>query len=99
MVLSPNDEEVVSSKKHTQTKLVEIDTFFRPKKIKKNHTLWRRTHLYRRYKGLPPPPFSRDAITIHLCKVFNGTSVLLIITTHCFNELKAHVSKNLYKKL
>ena len=28
MVSSPNDEEVASSKKHTETKLVEIDTPF-----------------------------------------------------------------------
>ena len=86
MVLSPNDEEVVSSKKHTQTKLVEIDTFFRPKKIKKT-ILFGAAHTYMAdIRYYPPSPFSRDAITIHLCKVFNGTSVLLIITTHCFNE-------------
>ena len=53
MVLSPNVEEVASSKKHTQfktsltnhtlfqTKMVEIDTLFQTKTAKK-HTLWRR---------------------------------------------------------
>ena len=79
MVLSPNDEEVASSKKIIP-RPNQVIPFFRPKKIKKKHTLWRRIHIYSRYKGLPPP-FSRDAITIHLCKLFNGTSVLLIITT------------------
>ena len=67
MVLSPNDEEVASSKNipnwrlkgtnHTlfQTTIVEIIPYFRPKRLQK-HTLWRRTYLYSRYKGVPPPP-------------------------------------------
>ena len=66
MVLPPNDEEVANSSKnipnstlectnHTlfQTKMVEIDTLFRPKRLK-NHTLWCRTYLYSLYKGLSP---------------------------------------------
>ena len=62
MVLLPNDEEVANfSKKHTchtlfQTTMVETDTLFQTKTAKKNHTLWRGTYLYSRYKGLPPPP-------------------------------------------
>ena len=64
MVLSPNDEEVASSKKHTQfktsmykpypifqTKMVEIDTLFQTKTAKKTYC---RTYLYSRYKGVPP---------------------------------------------
>ena len=40
MVLSPNYEEVASSKKkHIQTKLVEIDTLFKTKKNKKPYSL------------------------------------------------------------
>ena len=95
MVLSPNDEEVALSKKkkHIQTKLVEIDTLFlRPNRLK-NHTLCCRTHLYNLYKGVPPPP-SWDAITIHLCQVFNGTSVLLIITTTVLTN-KRHTSQSI----
>ena len=66
MVLSPNDEEVASSKKHTQFKT----RVHKPYPISdqngrnwypisdqngyKKHTLWRRTKLYNLYKGLPP---------------------------------------------
>ena len=41
MLLSPNDEEVVSSKKHTQfkTRVVEIDTLFQTKTAKKSYPL------------------------------------------------------------
>ena len=41
MLLSPNDEEVVSSKKHTQfkTRVVEIDTLFQTKTGKKPYPL------------------------------------------------------------
>ena len=57
MVLSPNDEEVVSSKKHTQTKLVEIDTFFRPKKIKKKTILFGAAHTCMAdIRDYAPPP-------------------------------------------
>ena len=55
MVLSPNDEEVASSKKDTQFKTrVPINhTLFHTKAAKKKHTLWRRTYLYSLYKGVP----------------------------------------------
>ena len=41
MLLSPNDEEVVSSEKHTQfkTRVVEIDTLFQTKTAKKPYPL------------------------------------------------------------
>ena len=41
MLLSPNDEEVVSSKKHTQfkTRVVEIDTLFQTKTAKTSSPL------------------------------------------------------------
>ena len=68
MVLSSNDEEVASSKKHTQfktsvhkpipyfrTKLSKLIPYFRPKRLK-NHTLWCRTYLCSLYEGVPPPP-------------------------------------------
>ena len=66
MVLSPNDEEVASSKKHTQfktrvhkpipyfrTKLSKLIPYFRPKRLK-NHTFWCRTYLCSLYEGVPP---------------------------------------------
>ena len=65
MVLSPNDEEVASSKKHTQfktsaqtntlfqNKIVKIDTLFQTKTVKK-HTFWCRTYLCSLYEGVPP---------------------------------------------
>ena len=91
MVSSPNDEEVASSKKtyRDQTGRNRYP-FFRPKRLKK-HTLWRRTHLYRLYKGIPP---SRDAITLHLCKVFHRTTVLLIVTTTVLTN-KRHMSRSI----
>ena len=41
MLLSPNDEEVVSSEKHTQfkTRVVEIDTLFQTKTAEKPYPL------------------------------------------------------------
>ena len=41
ILLSPNDEEVVSSKKHTEfkTRVVEIDTLFQTKTAKKPYPL------------------------------------------------------------
>ena len=55
MVLSPNDEEVASSKKHTQFKT----RVHKPYPISdqngwKKHTLWCHTYPYSLYKGLPP---------------------------------------------
>ena len=38
------------------------------------------------------------AITINLCLVYIETTVCLI-TNHCFNEWKAHISKHLYRNL
>ena len=74
MVLSPNDEEVANSSKnipnsrlegtnHTlfQTKMVEIDTLFQTKTVKKKRTFWRGTHLYSLYKGLRPQGEKRVA--------------------------------------
>ena len=67
LFVSPNDEEVASSKTHTQfktactnhtlfkTKMVKIGTLFQTKRLK-NHTLWRRTYRYSLYKGVPPEP-------------------------------------------
>ena len=54
MVLSPNDEEVASSKKDTQFKTrVPINhTLFHTKAAKKKHTLCRRTY-HSLYKGVP----------------------------------------------
>ena len=52
MVLSPNDEEEASSKKHTQLKPRVQNTLFQTKTAKK-HTLWRRTDLYSLYKEYP----------------------------------------------
>ena len=37
-----------------QTKMVEIDTLFQPKRLKK--TFWLGTYLYSLNKGLPPSP-------------------------------------------
>ena len=67
MVLSPNDEGVASSKKHTQfktrvhipipyfrTNLSKLIPYFRPKRLK-NHTLWCRKYLCSLYEGVPPP--------------------------------------------
>ena len=63
MVLSPNDEEVAPSKEYTQfktsltnhtlfqTKMVEIDTHFRPKRLK-NHTFGK-AHTYITYTVEP----------------------------------------------
>ena len=65
MVLSPNDEEVASSKKHTQfkTRVHKPYPYFRSKRLK-NHTFLRRTYLYSLYKGVPPPP-GRKQFLIH----------------------------------
>ena len=64
MFLSPNDEEVANySKKNLiqdysaktipyfRPKWSKLIPYFRPKRLK-NHTLWRRTYLYRLHKGL-----------------------------------------------
>ena len=68
MVLSPNDEEVASSKKHTQVKTRVHKPYpisdqngrncypISNQKRQKNHTLWRCTYLYSLYKGVTPPP-------------------------------------------
>ena len=75
MVLSPNEEEVASSKKHTQFKNRSAQTtpyfrpkwsklipYFRPKRLKKLN-FWRRTYLYSLYKGLPAlPPQGRKTL-------------------------------------
>ena len=75
MVLSPNEEEVASSKKHTQFKNRSAQTtpyfrpkwsklipYFRPKRLKKLN-FWRRTYLYSLYKGLPAlPPRGRKTL-------------------------------------
>ena len=62
MVLSPNDEELASSKKRTQFKTGvhkphpisdQNGQNWYPKPLK-NPTLWRRTYLYSLYKGVPP---------------------------------------------
>ena len=71
MVLSPNDEEIASSKKPTHFKT----RVHKPYLISdqngrnwypisdqngwKNHTFWHRTYLYSLYKGVPPPPWGR----------------------------------------
>ena len=55
MVLSPNDEEVASSKKHTQFKTrVNKPYPISDQNGWKKHTPWRRTYPYSLYKGLPP---------------------------------------------
>ena len=55
MVLSPNDEEVASSKKHTQFKTrVNKPYPISDQNGWKKHTPWRRTYRYSLYKGLPP---------------------------------------------
>ena len=56
MVLSPNDAEVASSKKHTQFKTrVNKPYPISDQNGWKKHTPWRRTYPYSLYKGLPPP--------------------------------------------
>ena len=50
MVLSPNDEEVASSKENTQFK----SRLHKPHPI--SHPIWRHTYLYSLYKEIPPPP-------------------------------------------
>ena len=67
MTLSPNDEEVASSKKHTQFKTRVHKPYpisdqngrnwypISDQNSLKKHTLWRSTYLYSLYKGLPPP--------------------------------------------
>ena len=37
---------------------------FRPKRLKKNHTLWRRKYLYSLHKGVTPPPGAKNALQI-----------------------------------
>ena len=55
MVLSPNDAEVASSKKHTQFKTrVNKPYPISDQNGWKKHTPWRRTYPYSLYKGLPP---------------------------------------------
>ena len=66
MVLSPNDEELASSKKTypIQDQSAQTIPFFRPQWSKlipffrqkrlKNHTLWSGTYLYSLYKEEPP---------------------------------------------
>ena len=98
MVLSPNYEEVASSEKNIpRPNWSKLIPFFRPKKIK-NHTLWRRTHLYSRYKGLPPPPPppSRATITIHLCiyKCLMGLRYSCFLTTTVLTN-KRHMSRRI----
>ena len=74
MVLSPNDEEIASSKKHTQFKTRVHKPYlisdqngrnwypnFRPKRLK-NHTFWRRTCLYSLYKVVLPPGRAKNAL-------------------------------------
>ena len=80
MVLSPNDEEVASSKKHTQFKTRVHKAYpisdqngrnwypISDQKDKKNHTFWRRTYLYSLYKGLPSPPVKNPLQIISLVR-------------------------------
>ena len=76
--LSPNDEEVDSSKKHTQFKTRVHkpypisdqngqNWYPRPKRPK-NHTLWRNTYLYTLNKGVPPSP-PDESLSVNQIKV------------------------------
>ena len=43
--------------------MVEIDTLFQTETAK-NHTLWRCTYLYSRYKGVPPPSGANNVLQV-----------------------------------
>ena len=58
MVLSPNDEEVASSKENTQFK----SRLHKPHPI--SHPIWRHTYLYSLYKEIPPPRPTKNALQI-----------------------------------
>ena len=72
MVLSPNDEEIASSKKHTQLKrrvhkpyLISDQNGRNWYHISdQNHTFWRRTYLYNLYTGVRPPRGAKNALQI-----------------------------------
>ena len=85
MVLSPNDEEVASSKKHTQFKTrVNKPYPISDQNGWKKHTLWRRTYPYSLYKGLPPG--AKKALQIMSLPAYASKTKQLMIWEAVFHQ-------------